>query len=199
MSAAVTEVAATDNAPTEPEPAPEGTFSTFVADPPWHYGNTSTRNAAANHYSSMTLDEIRDLDIVPSRAADKAHLYLWTTSSHLPEAFSVMEAWGFEYKTYIVWVKPQIGMGNYFRVSTELCLFGIRGGMRTQSRSLRNHFTANRSKHSAKPLDFLDLVMEASPGPYMELFARCHADEVLDGACICSKCLHGWTTWGNQS
>lgn len=189
---------AEDNAPTEPPEVPEGQFATFVADPPWHYGNSSTRNAAAKHYPTMTLDEICDLDIVPTRAADKSHLYLWTTSSHLPEAFSVMEAWGFDYKTYLVWVKPQIGMGNYFRVSTELVLFGVRGGMRTNDRSLRNHFTADRRKHSAKPLEFHDLVMKASPGPYMELFSRCAADELLTG-CTCSKCRLGWAVWGNQS
>ena len=72
-------------------------------------------------------------EVVRPKAADRAHLYLWSTSSHLPEAFAVMEAWGFEYKTYLVWVKPQMGMGNYFRVSTELVLFGVRGGMRTRT------------------------------------------------------------------
>ncbi|WP_230870817.1 hypothetical protein [Mycobacterium canetti] len=67
------------------------------------------------------------------------------------QAFDVMDAWGFDYKTYLVWVKPQIGMGNYFRVSTELVLFGAKGGMRTQARDVRNWFEAKRGKHSAKP------------------------------------------------
>lgn len=187
-----------DNVPVEPTPVPEGQFSTFVADPPWQYGNTSTRGAAENHYGTMTIEELCDLDIVPERAADQAHLYLWTTAGHLPEAFKVMEAWGFEYKTYLVWVKPQMGMGNYFRVSTELVLFGVRGGMRTQARDMKNYFQYKRAKHSAKPLEFHDLVQKASPGPYMELFSRCHADSVLTG-CTCSKCRLGWTVWGNQS
>lgn len=189
---------AADNVPVEPPVAPEGKFSTFVADPPWQYGNTSTRGAAENHYGTMTIEELCALDVVPNHAADQAHLYLWTTAGHLPQAFDVMAAWGFEYKTYLVWVKPQMGMGNYFRVSTELVLFGVRGGMRTQSRSIKNWFEAKRGKHSAKPLEFHNLVMEASPGPYMELFARCRAGDMLAG-CVCSKCLHGWTTWGNQS
>lgn len=189
---------ADDNAVTEPEPAPEGQFATFVADPPWRYGNTSTRGAAENHYGTMSIEELCALDVVPTHAADNAHLYLWTTAGHLPEAFKVMEAWGFEYKTYLVWVKPQMGMGNYFRVSTELVLFGVRGGMRTQARDLMNYFTAKRGKHSAKPLAFHDLVMKASPGPYMELFSRCSADDLL-GGCVCSKCRLGWTVWGNQS
>ncbi len=198
-SALKSEKDADDNVPTEPPVVPEGKFSTFVADPPWQYGNTSTRGAAENHYPTMSIEELCDLDIVPTRAADQAHLYLWTTAGHLPEAFKVMEAWGFTYKTYLVWVKPQMGMGNYFRVSTEMVLFGIRGEMRTQHRGLKNWFEAKRAKHSAKPEAFQDLVIQASPGPYLELFARCHADEVLTDLCRCSKCRLGWETWGNQS
>lgn len=177
---------------------PEGKFTTFVADPPWRYGNTSTRGAAEDHYETMSIEELCGLTIVPDAAADESHLYLWTTAGHLPEAFAVMSAWGFEYKTYLVWVKPQMGMGNYFRVSTELVLFGTRGGMRTMHRGLKNYFEAKRSRHSAKPTMFQDLVMQASPGPYMELFSRCRANEMLTG-CTCSKCRLGWTVWGDQS
>ena len=189
---------ADDNIPAEPPVIPEGKFATFVADPPWRYGNTSTRGAAENHYGTMSIEELCELSVVPDHAADEAHLYLWTTAGHLPEAFKVMEAWGFEYKTYLVWVKPQMGMGNYFRVSTELVLFGVRGGMRTQHRGLMNYFTEKRGKHSKKPSQFLDLVMKASPGPYMELFSRCESDGIL-GGCQCSKCRLGWTVWGNQA
>lgn len=189
---------ADDNVPVEPVPITEGEFRTFVADPPWQYGNTSTRGAAQNHYDTMTIEELCALDVVPERAAEQAHLYLWTTAGHLPQAFKVMDAWGFEYKTYLVWCKPQIGMGNYFRVSTELVLFGVKGGMRTQARDIRNWFEAKRGKHSAKPIEFHDLVEKASPGPYMELFSRCRAADMLTG-CTCSKCRLGWTVWGNQS
>jgi N6-adenosine-specific RNA methylase IME4 len=189
---------AAENIPPAPPQVIEGQFSTFVADPPWQYGNTSTRGAAENHYGTMTIEELCALDVVPNHAADQAHLYMWTTAGHLPEAFKVMEAWGFEYKTYLVWVKPQMGMGNYFRVSTELVLFGIRGGMRTQANDIKNYFTAPRGKHSAKPTAFQDIVAKASPGPYMELFSRCQADNMLHG-CTCSKCRLGWTVWGNQS
>ena len=146
----------------------------------------------------MTIEQLCALDIVPTRAADEAHLYLWTTAGHLPQAFDVMTAWGFEYKTYLVWVKPKMGMGNYFRVSTELVLFGVRGGIRTNERGLMNWFQAPRQQHSAKPALFQDLVAKASPGPYMELFTRCYADELLH-SCQCSKCRLGWTTYGDQS
>lgn len=190
---------AADALPIRPVEPPEGQYRTFVADPPWDYGNTSTRNAAKKHYDTMSIEALCDLDVVRDHAADEAHLYLWVTAGHLPEGFRVMEAWGFEYKTYLVWVKPQIGMGNYFRVGTELVLFGVRGGMRTMRRDVRNHFEVSRSKHSAKPPQFHDLVASCSPGPYMELFSRCYAEDMLDGLCQCSSCRLGWTTWGDQS
>lgn len=163
---------------------PEGTFRTIVADPPWQYGNGSTRNAARKHYPTMTVPEVCALD-VKSRAHDEAHLYLWTTNNFLREAFDVVEAWGFEYKTCLTWVKPQMGMGNYFRGGTEHVLFGVRGGLRTQSRSLVNWFEASRGRHSAKPQHFYELVEKASPGPFLEMFARARR--------------LGWTGWGNEA
>lgn len=182
-------------------PVPEGQYATIVADPPWSYGNTSTRGAAEDHYGTMSIEDLCDLDVdgqsVDERAADESHLYLWTTAGHLPEAFKVMEAWGFTYKTYLVWVKPQMGMGNYFRVSTEMVLFGVKGGLRTNHRGIKNHFEARRGKHSAKPRIFRDIVMKASHGPYLELFSRCRKDREL--ACDCAKCENGWQVWGDQS
>jgi N6-adenosine-specific RNA methylase IME4 len=146
----------------------------------------------------MSVEELCDLNVVPDNAASNSHLYLWTTNSHLREGLDVLEAWGFEYKTTITWQKPQMGMGSYFRVGTELCLFGTRGSLPTLRRDVRNHFTAPRRKHSQKPREFFDLVRSSSPGPYLEVFARC--GHVLgDTDCSCSRCLFGWAVWGNES
>ena len=119
----------------------------------------------------MTIEELCALD-VEVRAHDDAHLYLWVTNGFLREGFDVLAAWGFTYKTCLTWVKPQMGMGNYFRSSTEHVLFGVRGKLAIQDRGLTNWFNAPRSKHSAKPDSFYDLVEQASPGPYLELFSR---------------------------
>ena len=183
----------------------DGEVGTIVADPPWRYGNTSTRGAAQDHYPTMSIDQLcatNDPDKDPAAVALKytgqhAHLYLWATAGHLPQAFEVMEAWGFTYKTYLVWVKPQMGMGNYFRVSTELVLFGVKGDLRTQDRAIMNWFEARRGKHSAKPESFYDMVMKASPGPYLEMFARCRKAGQL--ICGCSRCRLDWQVWGNES
>jgi N6-adenosine-specific RNA methylase IME4 len=165
-----------------------GTFPTLVADPPWQYGNTKTRNAADKHYPTMTVGELCELP-VGVHAAESAHLYLWTTAPFLREAFEVMDAWGFTYKTNLVWVKPQIGMGNYFRVSHEHVLFGVRGTapMLTPAKSTRSWFQADRREHSTKPDAFLDLVERCSPSPGLELFARRQR----------MSAAFEWTYWGN--
>jgi N6-adenosine-specific RNA methylase IME4 len=180
-------MAAKDDAEPEREPLPEpapGTYRTMVADPPWKYANRATRGAAEDHYDTMTVEELCALK-VEEWAADEAHLYLWTTNGFLREAFDVLSAWGFAYKTCLTWVKPQLGMGNYFRSSTEHVLFGVRGGMRTLNCHQRNWFEAKRGKHSAKPGAFFDLVELASPPPYLEMFAR-------------SRRM-GWDVWGREA
>lgn len=194
--------------PTAPQPLRAERCTTLIADPPWRYGNTATRAAAQGHYDTLTIPQLCGEELLPNgtnlvkdvilpKTTTPAHLYLWTTAGHLPDAFRVMEAWEFTYKTYLIWVKPQMGMGNYFRISTEIVLFGIRGGMRTQDMGLMNYFTAKRGKHSAKPQKFYDLVAKASPGPYLEMFARCNKGSQV--TCMCSSCLRGWEIWGNQA
>ena len=187
-----------------------GTFCTIVADPPWQYGNTASRGAAENHYPTLSIAQLcgeEDMpdggnlaDLVEGWAAEDAHLYLWTTAGMLRDAFTVMDAWGFEYRTYLDWVKPQIGMGNYFRVSSEPILFGTRGRLPIEDRSIPNWFNQPRGKHSAKPAHFYDeIVTKASPGPYLEMFCRCRGNNTTDSECACSKCVRGWQIWGNES
>lgn len=164
-------------------PLPEGVYRTIAADPPWQYGNTATRAAAQGHYPTMSLDELCALP-VEGWAADEAHLYLWTTNGFLREAFDVLDAWGFTYKTTLTWVKPQLGIGNYFRSSTEHILFGIRGGLKTIDSNQFNWFQAKRGRHSQKPQRFFELVETCSPGPFLEMFSRARR--------------LGWDAWGNE-
>lgn len=170
----------------DPTPAETKLFTTIVADPPWRYGNTSTRGAAEDHYPTMSVEDICGLG-VESWAATDAHLYLWVTVPFLREGLAVLDAWGFTYKTMLTWAKPQMGMGNYFRVSTEHVLFGVRGSLRTNDRATTNWFIADRQRHSAKPESFFDLVEKCSPGPYLEMFARRR------------RLNDEWSYWGNES
>ncbi|MCR9095690.1 MAG: MT-A70 family methyltransferase [bacterium] len=103
-----------------------GSFRTIYADPPWAYDNGGSRGAANNHYPTLSIDEIKRLPI-SDLAHARSHLHLWTTNAFLFAAREIIEAWGFEYKSCFVWVKPQMGTGNYWRVSHEFLLLGVRG------------------------------------------------------------------------
>lgn len=160
-------------------------FSTVYADPPWEYENTSSRGAAANHYPTLDLESLMTMPI-PSLCADNAHLHLWTTNAFLWEAGALLRAWGFSYKSCFVWIKPQIGMGNYWRVSHEFLLLGVRGRLPFADSTQRSWLLTRRRRHSQKPYAVRELIEKVSPGPYLELFGR---EEIPRSQ---------WTVFGNQ-
>jgi len=159
-------------------------FGTVYADPPWPYGNQATRAATANHYGVMSMEDIYTLPI-PDLVEDNAHLHLWTTTSFLAEGLRVIEAWGFTYKSHFIWAKPEMGLGNYWRVSHEILLLGVRGKAPFKDHGLKSWFTCSRGDtHSTKPDEVRKMIERASPGPYLELFGR--------------RTAENWTVWGNQ-
>lgn len=173
-------------------------FSTILADPPWRFQNRTGKMAPEHRrlsrYSTMTVEEIQQLPVA-QLASDRAHLYLWVPNALLAEGLRVLTAWGFTYKTNIVWHKIRKdggpdgrGVGFYFRNVTELVLFGVRGkDVRTLSpgRSQVNIIKSQKREHSRKPDELYDIVERCSGGPYLELFAR--------------GTRKGWQTWGDQS
>jgi N6-adenosine-specific RNA methylase IME4 len=159
-------------------------FGAIYADPPWVYDNQGTRAATGNHYGGLTVDELCELPVRELAARD-AHLHLWTTNAFLFDCARIFDAWGFEFRSSFVWVKPQMGIGNYWRNSHEFLLTGIRGdAKRFNDRSLMSWLECDRSRHSEKPFIVRDYIRRASPGPYLEMFARTPAE--------------GWTCWGNE-
>lgn len=159
-------------------------FGTIYADPPWVYDNQGTRAATGNHYGGLTVDELCELPIKDLAARD-AHLHLWTTNAFLFDCQRIFDAWGFEFRSSFVWVKPQMGIGNYWRNSHEFLLTAIRGdAKRFNDHGLMSWLECDRSRHSEKPFIVRDYIRRASPGPYLEMFARTPAD--------------GWTCWGNE-
>lgn len=161
-------------------------FSTIYADPPWRYDNKATRSnvdSAAEYKGTMSIDEIC-AEPVSEIVTEQAHLHLWTTNAFLFDARKVMEAWGFEYKSCFVWVKPQMGIGNYWRVSHEFMLLGVRGGLRFADKGQKSWLEHNRGKHSQKPHIIRNTIQKVSPGPYLEMYGR----HIVDG----------WTVYGNQ-
>ncbi|RAI45414.1 MT-A70 family methyltransferase [Rhodoplanes roseus] len=175
-----------------------GRFATILADPPWQFVNRTGKMAPEHRrlsrYGTLTLPEIQALP-VEALAAPTAHLYLWVPNALLPEGLAVMRAWGFTYKSNLVWHKVRKdggsdgrGVGFYFRNVTELILFGVRGrNARTLAAGRRqvNLLATRKREHSRKPDEQYTLIEACSPGPYLELFAR--------------GTRPGWTTWGNQA
>jgi N6-adenosine-specific RNA methylase IME4 len=171
-------------------------FSTILADPPWQFQNRTGKVAPEHRrllrYPTMELQEIMDMPL-GSIAAARSHLYLWVPNALLMEGLQVMKAWGFTYKSNIVWFKVRKdggpdgrGVGFYFRNVTELILFGVRGSMRTLApgRTQVNMLATRKREHSRKPDEIFDLIEACSPGPYLELFARFRRP--------------GWSQWGNE-
>lgn len=165
----------------------KGLFQTIVIDPPWDWsdeGDVNQFGRAKPEYSTMPFDEIKNLPV--DRIADEnCHLYLWVTNRSLPKAFALIEAWGFRYITCLTWVKPSIGMGNYFRGSTEQILFAVKGSQPLKRHDVGTAFTAPRgSGHSAKPDEFYQLVESCSFAPFIDIFGRKNRD--------------GWSVWGEN-
>jgi N6-adenosine-specific RNA methylase IME4 len=158
-------------------------FACIYADPPWQYGNQATRASTDNHYPTMGTPAIAALPIA-ELAAENAHLHLWTTNAFIFECQEIMRAWGFTYKSMLIWVKPQMGIGNYWRVSHEIMLLGIRGRCPFLNRAQMSWVEAKRTTHSTKPDVVRQMIEKVSPGPRLELFGR--------------RTVPGWTVWGNQ-
>ena len=165
----------------------QGLFQTIVIDPPWDWGDEGDVDQfgrARPDYTTMSIDEIENLPI-GKIADDNCHIYLWVTNRSLPKAFRLLDAWGFRYITCITWVKPNIGMGNYFRGDTEQVIFGVKGSQQLKRHDVGTHFNAPRGKgHSAKPDEFYSLVESCSYGPYIDIFGR--------------KEREGWSVWGEN-
>ncbi len=161
------------------EAEPQARFATIVVDPPWDFsdeGDQDQLGRAKPTYGTMSIAELMDFQLGEWSDTD-CHLYLWITNRSLPKGFALMEKWGFRYVTCLTWCKPSIGMGNYYRGSTEQVLFGVKGSQPLKRKDLGTWFAAPRpGKHSAKPTEFMGLVESASPGPYLEVFARSQRD-----------------------
>jgi len=176
------------------EDLPTDTYRVIYADPPWSYndsqavkGDYGTGTGAANsHYPSMTLTELKALDI-NALANDDAVLFLWATCPLLVEALELVKAWGFKYKAQFVWNKTKHNMGHYNSVRHELLLVCTKGSCLPDANQLINSVQhIERTKHSAKPEEFRTIIETLYLGKKIELFRRGEAPE-------------GWDVWGNEA
>ena len=174
------------------------TFGTVLADPPWRFqnrtGKVAPEHRRLSRYDTLSVEDIAALPVA-GHMADAAHCYLWVPNALLPCGLDVLDAWGFKYKTNLVWHKVRKdggsdgrGVGFYFRNVTEVILFGIRGkSARTlqPGRSQVNLIASRKREHSRKPDEQYGVIEACSWGPYLELFGR--------------GCRDGWTVWGDQA
>ena len=163
-------------------------YAVIYADPPWSYKNKKTgRNmmlGSISKYPVMSLQEICSLKVPSSK---DSVLFLWATVPLLPDAFKVMESWGFKYKTMITWRKiMSLGMGFWWRGQCEHLLFGVKGKIKAFRMQEANFIQTKVGKHSEKPNEIRQLIERAtvSLNPKLELFAR--------------KKYNNWDSWGNE-
>ena len=187
-------------------------FSTVLADPPWRFQNRTGKMAPEHHrlsrYDTLDLDAIKGLPVADV-TSDPAHLYLWVPNALLPDGLAVMEAWGFAYKSNIVWHKIRKdggsdgrGVGFYFRNVTELVLFGVRGkNARTAAPGRRqvNLLGTRKREHSRKPDELYDIIEACSPGAKLELFARGPRPGWVNWGDQASEYAIGWDTYAHNS
>lgn len=173
-------------------------FGCILADPPWSYANDKppidwrpyrdrgeTPQSVNHYYETMTLDQIMAMPVNEIAAKDSV-LFMWATVPLMPEAFRVMEAWGYKYKTMLTWEKENgKGMGYWFRGVTEHVLFGVRGNVKAFRSPVKNLLRNKVGRHSAKPQQFHEIIESVTPQmERVELFGR--------------YARANWTTWGNQ-
>ena len=158
---------------------PSGPFQVIVADPPWRY---ATGNDLP--YPTMAVEKIKAMP-VRDLADENAILWLWTTNAHLRVAFEVVDAWGFEYKTLLTWVKDRMGTGEWLRGQTEHCMLAARGSPVFLHGNHTTVLEATRREHSRKPDEFYALVEATCPGTKLELF--------------CRQLRDGWQVYGNDT
>jgi|TARA_R100000084_G_C4642203_1_gene144463 N6-adenosine-specific RNA methylase IME4 len=180
-------------------------YSVIYADPPWRYNerkNPSTRfgGGAMGHYPTMSLDELKALNI-KDISAKNAALFLWITFPRLEQGLELMKAWGFKYKTLAFsWHKTTksgklfFGVGSYTKSNCEVCLLGTRGrvGIKeapdklvVKSHCVSSALNAPIQRHSKKPDIIRERIVELfGDVSRIELFAR--------------ERFEGWDAWGNE-
>ena len=171
-------------------------FGAILIDPPWRFINRTGKVAPEHRrlarYRTMSVAELERLP-VNDLARAESHIYLWCPNALLAEGLHLLDAWGFVYKTNLVWYKVRKdggpdgrGVGFYFRNVTEMVLFGVKGGLRTLAPGRRqtNIIVHRKREHSRKPPTLYRIIEECSPAPFAELFAR--------------ERVPGWSQWGDE-
>lgn len=169
-----------------PNKLPDGVFQVIYCDPPWQYNNSGFNSSAEQHYPTMDIETLKAMPVKDLKA-ENAVMFMWATNPLLKQAIELMEVWGFEYKTNIVWVKDrQINLGFYVYGKHELLLIGTAGSMLPTGEKPPSVMEGKNNIHSKKPESTYETIETMYPGlKCVELFARNTPRE-------------GWVKWGNE-
>jgi len=178
----------------EAPPLPSDKYRILYADPPWKYGNagiigeTDHYGHVERHYPAMSIEELCAMgEEIKAVTEPDAVLFLWVTSPMLEDSFRLIKAWGFKYKTSMIWDKVKHNFGYYCSVRHELLLICTRGSCTPDGTKLYDSVQSipRSDKHSEKPAFFREMIDELYPhGKRLELFAR--------------EWVEGWEIWGNE-
>jgi len=178
-------------------------YKIIYADPPWSYGDKMTGHSFSldHEYETQDLEWIKSLKVGEIADRDSV-LFLWAVSPLLPEAFEVIKAWGFKYKTIaFVWSKrykngqPVSNLGRWTMGNVELCLLATKGKPQRVEKNIKQLVEDYRAEHSRKPDSIRERIVELMGDiPRIELFARDNGDKNLFG----ENRMDGWDTWGNE-
>jgi N6-adenosine-specific RNA methylase IME4/DNA-binding XRE family transcriptional regulator len=164
---------------------PDGLFDVIAIDPPWNYGTqfSASGRRVANPYPEMTQEQLKAIEIP---ASDNCVMFLWTTHKFIWDAKELLDTWGFEYRSMLVWDKQKIGMGDLLRMQCEFCLIGIKGKpVFRDNHSIRDIIAEPRREHSRKPDGFYQLVNDLCVGRKLDYFSR--------------ETREGWVSYGNDT
>jgi N6-adenosine-specific RNA methylase IME4/DNA-binding XRE family transcriptional regulator len=164
---------------------PDGLFDVIAIDPPWNYGTqfSASGRRVANPYPEMTQEQLKTIEIP---ASDNCVMFLWTTHKFIWDAKELLDTWGFEYRSMLVWDKQKIGMGDLLRMQCEFCLIGIKGKpVFRDNHSIRDIIAEPRREHSRKPDGFYQLVNDLCVGRKLDYFSR--------------ETREGWVSYGNDT
>ena len=162
--------------------APDGKFDAIVIDPPWQ-----AMEEGKLGYSTMSLAQIEQENLVGKYAAENCHVFLWTTQRFLPDAFDILKKWGVEYRFTIVWHKDggQKPTG-YPQYTCEFCLYGRVGSpVFVETRDFQTCFNADRTRHSEKPEKFYEILRRVTAGRRIDCYNR--------------RKIEGFIGWGNEA
>lgn len=164
---------------------PKGLYDVIVIDPPWSYGSEEAFDPDGFRgtcpYPTLQQSELLKLKLP---VKEDCIIWLWTTNTHIRDAYELLQEWNFAPKTILTWNKVNIGIGRWLRNVTEHCILAVKGSPIWTNKTYSTLLTEKRTSHSTKPESFYKMVDDICIGRKLDYFAR--------------KKREGWDVYGDE-